>query len=284
MKRILQIGASLLVSCSVFAQVQTNTDPTMTAKYWVDLYRKKNELQNSYINLGYKADLEIQKIDKLLDLDEQFEKLQDLKDECEESLNCSDEKMVNLYKKIKMLDRKQNLISAADEFVEAENDQKKWQEQVKKMPLSEIQRKNLLNIVNRRVTLKANKLFVLDGKKTATDEEIEKWDEEFDRLSEALFSFNAGQQNTTKREGSVVFDGHDSTKGVPYLKSVCESYIEKYKNAEDKKQFVEHVQRELADLNRNYPEIPADGNISDPESKVYFGLDGKGRIVSFTLQ
>lgn len=285
MKKLLLAAASVLVSTVVFAQ--TESDPTMTAKYWVDLYRKKNELQNSFVNLGYQADLEIQKIDKLLDtnsLEERLEKLQDQKDECEESFNCSNEEMARLYKEMKKLNVQQELIMAADGFVDAENDHKEWQKRVKQMSLSENQRKNLLDILNRRMELRANQLLVLEGKKTATDEEMRKWDDEFDRLTEALYRFEASQDQATGMVRSEADPEHDLTQQIPYWKSVCASYIAKYKDSPDKKQFVDRIRLELEILNRNYPDIPTGEAIDNPEDKIQIGFDGQGRIVSVNLQ
>ena len=279
MKKILLLTAALLMGTSVLAQEQ---DPTTTAKYWVDLYRKKSELQHSYFELGYKADLEIQKIDKLLDTDElaeKLEKLEDRKDECEESFDCSDEEMARLYKEMRGLNRQQDLISAAEDFVDAENDQKEWQARASKMTLSEEQRKNLTDVLNRRVEIKANKLYALEGKKSATNEEMEKWDAEFERLSDALYRLDAA----TTTMGIGVPDESETNDSVPHLKAVCESYIEKYKDDPDKKQFVERAQRELDYLNRDYPDISASEGIENPEDKLQFGLDGQGRIVSVSI-
>jgi len=277
MKKILLLTAALLMGNSVLAEIEP--DPTTTAKYWVDLYRKKNELQHSYFELGYKADLEIQKIDKLLETDElveKLEKLEDRKDECEGSFTCSDEEMVRLYKEMRTLNKRQELMSAAEDFVDAENDQKEWLARSPQMPLSENQRKNLTDVLNRRVELKADQLFVLEGKKTATNEEIEKWEEEFNRLSDALFQFD----EATTMMGVVVRDRIEENDPAPHAKAVCESYIEKYKDDPEKKQFVERVRLELDYLNRNYPDISASERIENPEDKFQFGLDGQGRIVS----
>lgn len=283
MEKVLLLTAALLMGTSVWAQAEP--DPTKTAKYWVDLYRKKNELKDSYMEQGSKAALEIQKIDKLLDtdeLDEKLEKLQDRKDECEESFDCSDEEMTRLYKEMRELNKQQDLISAAEDFVDVEDDKKVWEKRSKQMNISENQRQKLIEVLDRRVELKANKLQALEGKKTATARELEEWDDEFEILTDALYKFDIAQSQG-EEETPVKAEAYNMDRKISYLKSICISYIEKYKNDPKKKQFVERVQEELNHLNSEYPDVKAADKVENPENKFHFGLDGQGRIISINM-
>ena len=101
----LSLFMALLMSTVAFAQ--DAVDPTLTAKYWVDLYRQRKELHSSYFdNDSYRTELEIQKIDALLDvtsLEDKLEKLREKQLECEEALSCSREDFIRLYNEIRTL-------------------------------------------------------------------------------------------------------------------------------------------------------------------------------------